>query len=298
MLIELLVLGFAGGGTIWLARGRIRPYTLIAVAAVALGLLLGVAGIVHTIAVVGAAWKSNKPYDFRLVSLISTGLLLVFFGSLHVGVSRWIKQGRPWALAISAVVTLYLWIYLALLVALGRQGSTFLLVGFYLFFLLAVWSSSQELPEASLGAARGWRAIRQTGTTLALSALAIQFAVAFGFGWLGWPTETFVAGPIFGGLLAGVFVVTAWHQARRLAGHLANQRLGFPIGVMAAAVVLLTALFRVALELAFRIRSVGVYLTQPTPMDVFVYGTMMAAVLVGAHWDRWRQSRPQSANSP
>ena len=133
MLIELLFLGFGVWGTILLVKEKSRAYTLLAAAAVALGLLLGVSGIIHTGAVIGAALKNKKPYDFRLVSLIATGLILVYFGSLNIGISRWIKQGRPWAIAMSGVVTFYLWVYLGLLAALGRQGSTFLVVGFYFF---------------------------------------------------------------------------------------------------------------------------------------------------------------------
>ena len=102
MLIELLFLGFGVWGTILLVKEKSRAYTLLAAAAVALGLLLGVSGIIHTGAVIGAALKNKKPYDFRLVSLIATGLILVYFGSQCT-------KGGPWQDGSRAHSSLCIW---------------------------------------------------------------------------------------------------------------------------------------------------------------------------------------------
>ena len=88
-----------------------RPHSSLAWAAVALGVVFGVAGVSHTIAVISVALRQGKPYDFRLVSLLATGGVLVYPGLINIGISRWIGHGHPWALAMSAVVTLPLLVY-------------------------------------------------------------------------------------------------------------------------------------------------------------------------------------------
>ena len=94
---------------------KLRTHSTLAWAAIVLGLLFGIAGILHTTAVISVALRQGKPYDFRLVSLIATGGILIYPGLINIGISRWIKQGHPWALAMSAVVTLPLLVYEALL---------------------------------------------------------------------------------------------------------------------------------------------------------------------------------------
>jgi hypothetical protein len=119
------------------------PHSTLAWAAVALGLLFGIAGIFHTTAVISVALRQSKPYDFRMVSLLATGGILVYPALINIGISRWIKQGHPWALAMSAVVTLPLMVYEALLVP-ARHSNQMLGViinGLYLCFLTIAWVS-------------------------------------------------------------------------------------------------------------------------------------------------------------
>jgi hypothetical protein len=119
------------------------PHSTLAWAAVALGFLFGIAGILHTTAVISVALRQGKPYDFRLVSLLATGGILIYPGLINIGISRWIKQGHPWALAMSTVVTLPLLVYQALLVP-ARHSSQMVGViinGLYLCFLIIAWVS-------------------------------------------------------------------------------------------------------------------------------------------------------------
>lgn len=55
------------------SAGTHRPSALLAALAIALGLLLVIPGLLHTIAVVASAVKNDKPYDLRLVWLITLG---------------------------------------------------------------------------------------------------------------------------------------------------------------------------------------------------------------------------------
>lgn len=122
------------GGILWLT-GKARPQTLLALFAVMLGLLMFVPGLLHTIAVVGSKLKHHKPYDFRFVSLIATGLILSYVGTLNIGLSRWIRRGRTWAIAMSAVATFFLCVYLILLQPIKDVKLAIILHGCYLCLL-------------------------------------------------------------------------------------------------------------------------------------------------------------------
>jgi hypothetical protein len=50
-----------------------------------------------------------------MVALLATGGFLVYAGLINIGISRWIRQGHPWALAIGAVVVFPLMVYHPLL---------------------------------------------------------------------------------------------------------------------------------------------------------------------------------------
>jgi hypothetical protein len=77
---------------------KMKPHSSLAWAAIVLSLLFGIAGIAHTTAVISVALREGKPYDFRLVSLLATGGVLVYPGLINIGISRWIRRGHPWAL--------------------------------------------------------------------------------------------------------------------------------------------------------------------------------------------------------
>ena len=122
------------------------PYPMLASAALVLGLVLGIAGVLHTISVISVALRQGKPYDFRLVSLLATGGVLVYPALINIGISRWIRQGHPWALAMSAVVILPVLVYQALLVPAHHSNQVFgvLLNALYLGFLTNAWVSENR----------------------------------------------------------------------------------------------------------------------------------------------------------
>jgi hypothetical protein len=121
----------------------------LAWAAIALGLCVGIAGVLHTSAVISVALKQGKPYDFRMVALLATGGFLIYTGLINIGISRWIRQGRPWALAMSAVVVLPLMVYEALIFPAHHSNHFFgvIVTALYLCFLIRV-AVSRRAPLA------------------------------------------------------------------------------------------------------------------------------------------------------
>ena len=119
---------------------------MLALAAIVIGLILGIAGVLHTTSVISVAVRQGKPYDFRLVSLLATGGVLVYPGLINIGISRWIRQGHPWALAMSAVVTLPVLVYQALLVPAHHSNQIFGVIvnALYLCFLTNAWVSENR----------------------------------------------------------------------------------------------------------------------------------------------------------
>jgi hypothetical protein len=134
----------------------------LAWAAIALSLSCGIAGIAHTTAVISVALKQDKPYDFGLVSLLATGGVLVYPGLINIGIIRWIRQGHPWALAMSAVVTFPLLVYEALLVPAHHSNQAFgvILCALYLCSLMiAVFHNLSNKKDMSDGMA-SWKGTR------------------------------------------------------------------------------------------------------------------------------------------
>ena len=64
-------------------------YPMLALAAIVLGLVFGIAGVLHTISVISLAVRQGKPYDFRMVSLLATGGVLIYPALINIGTSRW-----------------------------------------------------------------------------------------------------------------------------------------------------------------------------------------------------------------
>ena len=66
-----------------------KPHSSLAWAAIVLSLCFGIAGIAHTTAVISVALGEGKPYDFRLVSLLATGGVLIYPGLIsNIGIGR------------------------------------------------------------------------------------------------------------------------------------------------------------------------------------------------------------------
>lgn len=87
----------------------------LAAAAVALGLLSAIPGLLHTVAVAGGAVNNHTSYDLRLAWLLTVGLILMYSGSVNVLLSSRIKRSDPWAVTMSASATALLVAFLAVL---------------------------------------------------------------------------------------------------------------------------------------------------------------------------------------
>jgi len=112
-----------------------------------------IGGVGHLVAIVSVAISQNKPYDFRLVSLIATGGILAYPGMVNLALSRWIWRGREWAFGVSALCTIPLLAYLVLLLfarippdstdpfagAGDSARTTVLINGIYLAVLFSAW---------------------------------------------------------------------------------------------------------------------------------------------------------------
>lgn len=126
------------------------PCKLAALAAVIAGVLMMLMGGGHLYAVVVGALAQDKPLDYRMVSLVTTGVMLAFPGLLSVVLSPWLWRGRNWAYGMCLISTLILMIYLSLLLFARSLDPTkvgselniaFMTVGAYLVTLIAVWVS-------------------------------------------------------------------------------------------------------------------------------------------------------------
>jgi hypothetical protein len=113
-------------------RGAERFPAFLAASALALGLLMCIPGLLHTIAVIGTAVKNDKPYDLRFVWLLTTGIILMHAGVSNVVLSRWIRRAERWAVAASAGTTVLLLAFLAVLNPVSSQASLLVVHGAYL----------------------------------------------------------------------------------------------------------------------------------------------------------------------
>jgi hypothetical protein len=139
-----------------------RPCKRAALVAGSIGLVTVIAGTAHLVGVVAAAVHRHKPFNFRLVSLIAIGGMLLYAGLLNLGVSRWLRRGRQWAFAMSTFGTIALLAYAILLLFMktpldptdpfaGASSTALGLVtmeSICLAFLLAGWSSLRRRQRA------------------------------------------------------------------------------------------------------------------------------------------------------
>lgn len=273
-------------------RGRIASATVAAWAARVFAVLLLFGGGGHIVGVVARAVARGKPFDYRLASLITTGGVLAYAGLINLAVSRWIRRGSPWALAVSAVATLPLLIYAAVLHPFRAEHDLILTTSCYFGLLLLAWDPAAgtpwNRPVPSWAARLVWQKLALLSIVFQLIISAVYAgAVLVPPGRAGmWVrnalTAEFVRSPLYAAVLAAILGVMAHllsRQLERRAGiRLADsESLPLPLFVLAV-----TALFRAAmvvyLEAAGR-RTVELPLSA---LDLFFYGATFAAVLAGA----------------
>lgn len=119
-------------------RGSSSLPALLAATAFALGLLVLVPGVLHTLAVIDLRIKRGNPYDLRFVFLVTTGLILIHVGAAHIVLSRWILRGARWAAGASAAATLLLMAFVAILSPVNSEGRS-LLIAFGAYLALLIW---------------------------------------------------------------------------------------------------------------------------------------------------------------
>ena len=120
-----------------------RLFKVSAWVALVFGALMLVGGIGHMLGVISTALRENRPYDPKMVLLLTTGGVLIYVGGVNAVISRWIRQGVGWALVTSAVVSAALIGYLLLVRPLPNSGSmlrvSILSHGLYLALLGIAW---------------------------------------------------------------------------------------------------------------------------------------------------------------
>ncbi len=120
-----------------------RLFKVSAWVALVLGALMVVGGIGHMLGVISTTLRENRPYDPKMVLLLTTGGVLIYVGGVNAVISRWIRQGVGWALVTSAVVSVALIGYFLLVRPLPNSGSmlrvSIVSHGLYLALLGIAW---------------------------------------------------------------------------------------------------------------------------------------------------------------
>ena len=117
------------------------------------------------VAVISVALAQDKPFDYRLISLIATGGILAYPGLLSLVICKWLGEGRDWAFAMCIFGTMALLMYLVLLLFMKVPDPTVpfagvcsqahyssMIVGAYLGLLIAVWVSLRRRRRIADGA--------------------------------------------------------------------------------------------------------------------------------------------------
>jgi hypothetical protein len=117
-------------------RQAVEPlHAGLAAAAFVLG-LIAIPGLIHTVAVVSTAVNNHKPYDLRLVFLLTLGLIFIYTGSVNMLLSGRIKRSEREALVMSASTTALLVGFLAVLYPAKSETLLIVVNGAYLGLLL------------------------------------------------------------------------------------------------------------------------------------------------------------------
>ena len=126
------------------------PYACQAAAAIglSLGVVTVISGVGHSVAVASVALRERE-YGPLTILRFTTGAMLLYSGTMSMGVYRAIRAGRRWAVGVGAATCLLFWLYLLLLLPLpGTGGTVRPMLGLWSVYLL--W-----LGAAALASGRG-----------------------------------------------------------------------------------------------------------------------------------------------
>ncbi|WOJ94781.1 hypothetical protein R0135_06335 [Congregibacter variabilis] len=124
------------------------PVRFATLTAALLGPLMLLMGGGHLYGIISVALGNDAELDYRLVSLITTGLLMALPGLVSLTCLRWLWQGRIWAYATCILSASTLMAYLTLLLSIkvrdsSKVGSELnmaaMAVAVYLAVMISVW---------------------------------------------------------------------------------------------------------------------------------------------------------------
>jgi hypothetical protein len=140
--IPVLTLLF--GANVWLWRRFRRTdahtspvYHMAAAIAVSLGALTLMAGIGHSVAVIGLA-LSEPEYGTLQVLRLTTGALLVYSGAMGVALFRAIKSGQHLAIAVAAASASLFVVYLLVIRPIGGADTVPPMLALWSIYLVAL----------------------------------------------------------------------------------------------------------------------------------------------------------------
>ena len=109
---------------------------LAAAVALTFGLLLTVAGALHSISVAPIPLLNDDPYDTRRAWLLTIGLIVVYSGVVNTMLYRRVRRRERWALGMAATATTLLLAFLVIVHPAANQIVLILMSGGYLTLLL------------------------------------------------------------------------------------------------------------------------------------------------------------------
>ncbi|MFT7287821.1 MAG: putative membrane protein [Halieaceae bacterium] len=119
-----------------------------ALTALLLGSLMLLMGGGHLYGIISGALARESSLDYRLVSLITTGLLMALPGVVSLACLKWLWQGATWAYAMCILSASALMVYLGLLLSIQDRDATkvgseldtaAIVVAVYLTVMIGTW---------------------------------------------------------------------------------------------------------------------------------------------------------------
>ena len=100
-----------------------RIFHASAAIAVSVGLITMVSGMIHSAAVTAVAFDERQWVPLTILRF-TTGALLMYAGATSVVLHRAIRNGKHWAVGVSAATSFLFWSYLLFLFPLPGTGGT------------------------------------------------------------------------------------------------------------------------------------------------------------------------------